>query len=159
MADEATNVTTEEQTTEKEPHGTDWKAEARKWEQRAKENRDAAAELEKIKRDQMSELEKAQADAAVARAEAEALKVEKAKSDAVIKANSETGVPVDLLAFCADPEQVGAFAKALQEWAASAEKAATVHSGTSVSKSRIIHAGDAPKVANRDVFASLFNNQ
>jgi len=37
----------------------DWKAEARKWENRAKENKDAADELEKLKAANMSEQEKA----------------------------------------------------------------------------------------------------
>lgn len=52
---------------------TDWKAEARKWEKRAKENTKAAEELEKVKADAMSEAEKAVA-AAKAEGRAEALK-------------------------------------------------------------------------------------
>jgi Domain of unknown function (DUF4355) len=43
-----------------------WKGEARKWEGRAKKNSDAAAELESIKQQNMSDLEKAQAAAAQA---------------------------------------------------------------------------------------------
>lgn len=39
--------------------GTDWKAEARKWETRAKENKGAAAELEQLRAAQMTEQEKA----------------------------------------------------------------------------------------------------
>lgn len=46
-----------------EPDATDWKAEARKWEERAKENRKAAAELEKQRLASMSEAEKAVAEA------------------------------------------------------------------------------------------------
>lgn len=42
---------------------TDWKAEARKWEQRAKENRQAATELEKQRQATMTESEKAIAEA------------------------------------------------------------------------------------------------
>lgn len=42
---------------------TDWKAEARKWEQRAKENKQAAAELEKQREASMTEAEKAVAEA------------------------------------------------------------------------------------------------
>lgn len=42
---------------------TDWKAEARKWEQRAKENKAAAAELEKQRKASMTEAEKAVAEA------------------------------------------------------------------------------------------------
>jgi hypothetical protein len=42
---------------------TDWKAEARKWEQRAKENRAAAAEIEKARKAAMTESERAAAEA------------------------------------------------------------------------------------------------
>jgi hypothetical protein len=42
---------------------TDWKAEARKWEQRAKENKAAAAEVEKARKAAMSESERAVAEA------------------------------------------------------------------------------------------------
>lgn len=40
-----------------EPHGTDWKAECRKWEKRAKENDRAAKELAEIREQQKSDLE------------------------------------------------------------------------------------------------------
>ena len=43
-------------TTPEETKPTDWKAEARKWESRAKENSAAAAELQKLKESQMTEL-------------------------------------------------------------------------------------------------------
>jgi hypothetical protein len=49
-----------------QPEGTDstdWKAEARKWEQRAKENKAAAAELEKARKASMTETERAVAEA------------------------------------------------------------------------------------------------
>jgi len=42
---------------------TDWKAEARKWEQRAKDNKAAAAELEKARKASMTETERAVAEA------------------------------------------------------------------------------------------------
>lgn len=42
---------------------TDWKAEARKWEQRAKENKAAAAEVEKARKAAMTESERAVAEA------------------------------------------------------------------------------------------------
>lgn len=42
---------------------TDWKAEARKWEQRAKENRAAAADLEKQRKAAMTDAERAVAEA------------------------------------------------------------------------------------------------
>lgn len=50
----------EQQPTEQtEPHGTDWKAECRKWEKRAKDNDRAAKELAEIREQQMSDLDKA----------------------------------------------------------------------------------------------------
>ena len=59
--------------------GTDWKAEARKWEQRAKENSAAAKRLAEIEEAQKSEAEKtaerlAKAERAAAEAEARALR-------------------------------------------------------------------------------------
>lgn len=50
---------------EQEPKSddTDWKAEARKWEQRAKENKQAAAELEKQRKASMTEADRAVAEA------------------------------------------------------------------------------------------------
>lgn len=55
---------------------TDWKAEARKWEARAKENTSAREELDRFKQAQMTELEKAQQAAAQAQADVEAARVE-----------------------------------------------------------------------------------
>ena len=50
----------EQQPTEQtEPQGTDWKAECRKWEKRAKDNDRAAKELAEIREQQMSDLDKA----------------------------------------------------------------------------------------------------
>ncbi len=46
-------------TEQTEPQGTDWKAECRKWEKRAKENDRAARELAEIREQQMTDLEKA----------------------------------------------------------------------------------------------------
>ena len=81
---------------------TDWKAEARKWEQRAKENKDAAAEaatlraeLDQIKQAQMSDLERAQAQAkeyeqAAAKAQAEALRWRIAAKHGISDEDAET---------------------------------------------------------------------
>lgn len=158
MAEESTNsVESTEQVEEQaeERHETDWKAEARKWEKRAKGNQSAAEELEKLKAAQMTELEKAQAEAAKAQAEADALKAEKAKADAAIKVGAETGIPTEILMYCSDPESIDAFAKALKGWAE--KDAAQIRVGSSTGKSRILHQETGAKVANRDIFASLFN--
>lgn len=81
----------EEQTAETEPQGdgTDWKAEARKWQTRANNDRKAWQEAE--------EKLKAQADYADLKAELEGLKAEKARNEAVAKAAKEHGVDADLL--------------------------------------------------------------
>jgi molecular chaperone GrpE (heat shock protein) len=63
-ATEATETPAQGEATEQaETDQTDWKSEARKWEQRAKENRQAAAELEKQRKAQMNDAERAVADA------------------------------------------------------------------------------------------------
>lgn len=58
---------------------TDWKAEARKWEARAKENRSAAAELQQLKDAEKTELQRAAEKVAAAQREAEAAKAEAAR--------------------------------------------------------------------------------
>lgn len=82
----------EEQTAEPEPQGdgTDWKAEARKWQTRANNDRKAWQQAE--------ETLKAQADYADIKAELESLKAEKARDKAVKEAAKEHGVDAELLA-------------------------------------------------------------
>lgn len=77
---------------------TDWKAEARKWEARAKENSDAAAKLAALEDEQKTEAQK-QADA-LARAQARIAEYEARDQVAAWKAevSKETGVPADALA-------------------------------------------------------------
>ena len=68
-------------TEQTEPQGTDWKAECRKWEKRAKENDRAARELAEIREQQMTDLEKA-----LKRAEkAEAALKEREAADALVR--------------------------------------------------------------------------
>lgn len=84
MSEETTETTTE--TTEVETSGeavvkkdTDWKAEARKWESRAKANYSAVEKLQTLEDEKKSELEKAQDKAAQALKEAEDAKREAAR--------------------------------------------------------------------------------
>lgn len=114
MADETTNV----QEPNSQESETDWKAKyeemrthSREWEKKAKANQNAADELEKLKAAQMSEQEKANARAEAAEAELAQLKAEKAKVDAATRLASETGVPFEMLMFCADEEAMNDFAK------------------------------------------------
>ena len=115
MADE---TTTNAQATEQQAAETDWQAKyeemrghMRDWEKKAKANQNAADELEKLKAAQMSEQEKANARAEAAEAELAQLKAEKAKVDAATRLASETGVPFEMLMFCADEEAMTEFAK------------------------------------------------
>lgn len=77
---------------------TDWKAEARKWEARAKENSDAAAKLAALEDEQKTEAQK-KADA-LTRAQAKIAEYEAREQVAAWKAevSAETGVPADALA-------------------------------------------------------------
>ena len=115
MADE---TTTNAQESEQQATETDWQAKyeemrghMRDWEKKAKANQSAADELEKLKAAQMSEQEKANARAEAAEAELAQLKAEKAKVDAATKLASETGVPLEMLMYCADEEAMADFAK------------------------------------------------
>lgn len=149
MAEEAIQEVT---TDEVEPHGeteakeTDWKAEARKWEQRAKKSQAAEIELEKLKAAQMTEQEKAIARAEAAENELNALKAEKAKNDAARRLSNETGVPFDYLMFCSDEDAMVEFAKtyAKESHVSSAPKA--------TNGSRIIR-GNEQKPTTREQFA------
>lgn len=88
---------------EGEPHGdpktedVDWKAMSRKWEERAKANKQAAEELEKLKEAQMSEQEKVakrtrEMETKLARYEAE-----KQQAEWREKVAKDTGVPASVL--------------------------------------------------------------
>ena len=101
---------------EQDVETTDYKAKyeamrqhSREWEKRAKENAAAADELEALKQAQLTEQEKANARAEKAESELAALKAEaKRKEDARAIAN-ETGVPLELLEYCADKDAMERF--------------------------------------------------
>lgn len=86
---------------------TDWKAEARKWEARAKENRQAATELAEIKKAQedaqqqnqktLTEAEKAKKRAEKAEKELADLKAAQAREEAVKSVAQKEGVDAELL--------------------------------------------------------------
>ncbi|MBE6483667.1 MAG: hypothetical protein E7Z96_02635 [Actinomycetaceae bacterium] len=92
---------------------TDWKAEARKWEARAKANSDAADRLKKLEDEQKTEVQR-QADALAAAQAAE--KALQAKV-AVFEAAARLGVPADLLAGPQD-DDLDAYAEKLSQWKA-----------------------------------------
>lgn len=112
----AENTQEPTQTTEpQEPQGTetDWKAEARKWEKRAKENSAAAAELEKLRAASMSDTEKLEARATKAEEELAQLKSEREFEIAVREVAAEKGVPESMLRHCATREDMEALASEL----------------------------------------------
>lgn len=81
------------------PHGeeTDWKAEARKWETRAKENSEKAKRFDEIEEANKTELEKAQARAQKAESELKAIKDAQAREENAKQVSKDTGVPVELI--------------------------------------------------------------
>lgn len=89
---------------------TNWKAEAQKWEKRARENKDASEKLKAYEDAQKSEAQK-QADALT-----EALKRADAAEarNAIVEAAANAGIPVALMA--GPGEDPAAYAAALQEW-------------------------------------------
>lgn len=135
MAEESTISVESTEQVEEQEHVTDWKAEARKWEKRAKGNQSAAEELERLKASQMTELEKAQAEAAMAKAEADALKAEKAKADAAVKLSEKHGIPASMLMHCADEDAMSDF---VDEWVAYHDAQPKPHVGTTTAASRIV---------------------
>lgn len=88
---------------EGEPHGepkaeeTDWKALARKWEERAKANKEAAEELEKLKEAQMSEQEKAAKHTKELEAKLAKYEADRQQHEWCVQVAKKTGVPADLL--------------------------------------------------------------
>ena len=150
MADETTTV--------QEPEGaegTDWKAKyeemrghMRDWEKKAKVNQGAADELEKLKAAQMTEQEKANARADKAESELAALKAEQARTDAAMRISTETGVPLEMLLYCADEEAMAEFSKAY------AKETHVSSAPSALGGSRIIRGNDTPK-SNGEIFADF----
>ena len=90
----------EETTVEPQPQGdgTDWKAEARKWENRAKENRDAQKAAEEALAAKSGDYDSVKAELEAAVAERDKLRVEKERADEVAEAAKAHGVDAELLA-------------------------------------------------------------
>lgn len=82
---------------EPQGNGTDWKAEARKWEARAKENKQKAEKLDELEAANKSELERLQEAKAKAEKEAADAKAELARNEMISSVSKETGVPEELL--------------------------------------------------------------
>lgn len=136
-----------------QPQGSevDWKAEARKWERYAKENKAARDELDALKAAQMTEQEKLvkrAEDAERRLAEANAA-IQHSKDVAEVAA--ESGVPASLLEFCADRDAMEAFAKQY----GGAQQA--VHAAAPAPATRIARPADVRKT-NAEAFAEMFKD-
>lgn len=135
MADE----TIQEAQPQSEPQGeekgrTDWKAEARKWENLAKKGKAAEEELAKLKEAQMTEQEKANARAEKAEQELAAIKSENERMLAAREWSSKEGVPLDLLEFC-KADDMEAFCKAFKA------SQMQVHAAAPAAFSRVVRDG------------------
>lgn len=153
--DKATEAATEpekasEAATEGQRHATDWKAEARKWEQRAKENAKAADELAELRAAQMTEAEKAAAHLAEVESELAALRAEKQRAEDAAEVSKETGVPASLLLYCKSRDDMAAFA------AEYGETKGAQNPAPAAPKSRIETGGG--KVSAADSFAAYMQN-
>lgn len=78
--------------------GTDWKSEARKWEERAKANKEAAARLAELEEAQKTEEQKTAERLAALEAENEKYKQAEQVARWKKEVSAETEVPADLLA-------------------------------------------------------------
>lgn len=131
----------------------DWKAEARKWEKFAKENKAAKEELDALKAERMSESEKLQARAEKAEAQLKELAAERERADAAAEVSKKTEVPLELLLFCKDRDSMEAFAEVY----ASHVHASQTHSAPQSRRTRIVRESETP-TSNRDVFAEMAAN-
>lgn len=94
---------------------TDWKAEARKWQKRAKENFEKAKAYDEDQEKQKSELQKAREQAAAWKKQVDELNAEAERGKARAKVAKETGVPAELISGD-DEESMRAFAEAVARW-------------------------------------------
>lgn len=153
MANE--NVATQEPT--KEPQGAEVDFEAkykeavaqsRKWEERAKANKEKADKWDEYEQQGMSEAEKVAKRAEAAEAELAQLKADaKRRSDAHEVAKA-TGVPENLLLHCSDREDMESFA---EEYAG----ATKVPAAPPAPESRIVRDDEHPEASTRDQFAEM----
>lgn len=94
---------------------TDWKAEARKWEQRAKENRSAADELARIREAQKTDAERAAEALETARNEAAQARAELLRYRTAAEYGITSAEDIELFLTGTDEETLQRQAKALSE--------------------------------------------
>lgn len=124
MADEPERKDPEEEGAD----STDWKAMARKWEARSKENAEKAKAYDDLQEASKTELEKAKEAAEKARKELAGLKAKEALAESRRKVAKSTGLPEHLI-FGATEEEMEANAKLVAEYA-KPKSGAHAHSGS-----------------------------
>ena len=146
MGDETIQEVEQEQEPQGEAKRTDWKAEARKWENLAKKGKAAEEELAKLKEAQMTEQEKANARAEKAEAELAAMKAENERLTLANEYAAKENVPRELLEYIS-AENMEDFCKAYK--AAQLQ----VHAAAPASYTRIVKEGG--KVDPKDAFIAF----
>lgn len=149
MADEITEAADEQQpeeTTAADESAEYWKKQARKWESLAKKARAAEVELEEMTGGNSPELDEAIKRADRAERELEEMRASIAKSKAARALAAETGVPAELLEFCATTEEMEGMAKAYKA------QAPRIHAAAVATGPRIIR-NDGPAPTPQNIFA------
>lgn len=135
----------------KEPE-TDWKAEARKWEKRSKENADKAKAYDELQEQSKTELEKAREQADSYKKQVDELNAKAERDAARAKVAKDTGVPAELIAGD-DEDSMRAFAKALADWGRPSSAPRTKRPGSFAAD-----AGDSGDAAKRELARRIFGS-
>lgn len=152
------NVTTTQEPTQ-EPQGSeiDWEAkykeaveQSRKWEGRAKANKDKADRWDAQQQESMTEVEKLTKRAEEAEAKLAAYEADAQRRADAAEVSEKSGVPVTLLLHCANRADMEAFAK---EYASETK----VPAAPKAPESRIQREGGA-KASTADQFAEMAEN-
>lgn len=131
---------------------TDWKAEARKWEKRSKENAEKAKAYDELQEQSKTELQKAQEQAAAYKKQVDDMTAKAQMDAARAKVANETGVPAELIAG-EDEESMRAFANAVASWGKPSSAPRTRKPGSFAAD-----AGESKDAAKRELAAKLFGS-
>lgn len=118
MAEEVKDGTVDESAEELQSteDSTDWKAEARKWEKRAKENADKAKKFEEYEEANKSEFEKLTERNKKLEEELSGIKSREERNKLAQEISKDTGVPADLIVGTTEDE-MREFAEKIKEYA------------------------------------------
>ena len=150
MADEPEQRNPEEEGAD----NTDWKAMARKWEARSKENAEKAKAYDDLQEASKTELEKAKEAAKKAKAELDGLKAKTKLDEARRRVAKSAGVPESLV-FGATEDEMEANAKAIAAFAKPKSAPRTGHAGRFDASGA---SGDALTEAKRKLAREIFGS-